>query len=420
MARQPLPVGTHGSVSIRAFIDGKWYPKAEIPDGVKPAKWEATTRYCDTDGSVNPVKRTGASETKAKTALEQACKERVGPGKTKLPPSSRFKTVAALWIDRVRVTEKGTTYDTHRRWLDGVVLPALGELRIRQCTPVRLQSFFDELAADPRDSTGKPYSANSRRGIRQVVSGVLQYAVVRGGILAANPVRQLERIKGGARSKPRAYDRKQASDFFTKIDADKIAQRYQLNQLLRFMFFTGARLGEALAVRWQELNLTDQPVKVIDPVAGEMVVPPYSVWISGNIVRVTGKGLLRHEGKTFSSQGIVGLPQAMVMTLLVMRPTGAGEREPVFPTGTGNWRCPNNLQASIRRLCARVEVDDFTSHIGRKTYGTALDSAGQTARQVSDGLRKASVTDTQNTYMGRGMANPAAAAAIGDFFTPAD
>ncbi len=416
MARRPLPVGTHGAVNVRARVDGTWYPKAKVPEGVKPDTWVASTRFRGADGNTAPIKRSGDTENKAKAALGQACREAVGSRSANLNPDSRFTTAADLWIAQVRARRSGSTYDTYRRWLDGRVRPALGELRLRECTVSRLQDFEDALAATALAS-GEPLSPNSRRQIRKVVSGVLQYAVRR-EILATNPAKQVEKIEGGTRKKPRAYDRTEAAEFLAKVDGDERARRGQLDQLIRFMFNTGTRASEVLAVRWQELNLTGKPVKVSDPVCGEMVIPPHCAWISGNIVRVTGKGLLRHGGKTFASVGLVGLPPSLVTMLLVQRPVGASDQEPVFPSTTGGWRDPNNLQTSITRLCRRIKVEDFTSHIARKTYGTALDAAAQTGREVADALRKASVRDTQETYMGRKMVNAEAPGLIDEFFRP--
>ena len=418
MARPSIPIGTHGAVNTRAFVDGTWYAKSEIPDGAKPTKWSASTRFGDADGTVNPVKRQGTSETKAKTNLEKACAERIGSRATRLAADSRFHEIAALWIERIRIQEKGTTYDTYRKWLTHRVIPAFGNVRIRLITVARLQDYFDLIATEPLPATGKPLSANSRRVIRTVISGVLQYAIRR-ELLKTNPVRDMERIRSSSRKKPRAYDRGQAAAFFAKVDADKVARRGQLDQLLRFAFNSGCRLGEVLALRWQELNLTENPVKVSDPIAGDMEIPPHSAWVSGNIVRVAGKGLLRHEGKTDGSQRIVGLPPALVTMLLVQRPVGADDYEPVFPSTIGGWREPSTVGLSIQRLCARIGVEGFTSHVARKTYATALDSAGQSARQIANALGKTSVSDTQDVYLGRDIVNMDAAALLDDFFRPA-
>ena len=56
----------------------------------------------------------------------------------------------------------------------------------------------------------------------------------------------------------------------------------------------------------------------------------------------------------------------------------------------------------------------------RKTTATALDNAGHTARQIADQLGQARVSITQDTYMGRQPANPAAAQALEHAFDDHD
>jgi integrase len=60
------------------------------------------------------------------------------------------------------------------------------------------------------------------------------------------------------------------------------------------------------------------------------------------------------------------------------------------------------------------------SHALRKTTATALDKAGHTARQIADQLGQAKVSITQDIYMGREAANPAAAEALEHAFDDPD
>ncbi|MCI2424154.1 hypothetical protein MOQ72_42850 [Saccharopolyspora sp. K220] len=69
----------------------------------------------------------------------------------------------------------------------------------------------------------KKVAANTRRGIRTVLSGVIQYAV-RHEIVDHNPVRDLSDIEGTAK-KPVAMTAERLSDFLAKLDADKAAVR---------------------------------------------------------------------------------------------------------------------------------------------------------------------------------------------------
>lgn len=436
MANRPLDIGSRGKTNLKELA---------------PGKWKASCRFRDLDGRTRPVERTGPTSRRAEAALEKALRERVAPPPPKpaataastpaapadsdiarlcglpevpttLTTSSRVKHAAAIWLDRTRRKRVGTTYDTHRRWCTARVLPEFGELLITEMTVPRLEGYFDRLAEEPSATTGRPLSANSRRGIRKVVSGILQTAV-RYGVLTINPVDQMDEIEeahGTQKKRPRAYDAETTGRFFAAIDTDPFATRSSLNVLIKMLFFTGCRIGEVLALRWQEINLTDQPVRVSDPASGEQTIPPCAAWINGNIVPIAGRGLVRHDGKTADSIGVVGLSPSMVSLLALIRPPNARPLDPVFPSGNGRWRDPNNTQTAIRRLRKRIgpEFSDFTSHFGRRTKATALDGAGMTARQIADELRKASVTDVQHSYMGRGLANPAAAGLIEDFYRP--
>lgn len=401
MARPPLPIGSHGQI----------FTKRETPEGITPVKWRASTRFRDADGVTRQVERWGSTESKAKTNLREALRSRAGVHNVQLAASSRFADAAELWIERVKVQLRATTYDTYNSYLRSIVLPAVGQLLIRECTAGRLQDVMDTL-----EGQGRP--ANTRRSVRKVLVGVMQVAV-RKGILDHNPAKQLEQIKGEG-AKPKAYDAAELQAFLAKLDADQVAVRTGLANLLRFQFGTGCRIGEALALRWCDVNLGDMPIRARDELVGEQVIPPRSIWINGNIVPVRGQGVRRHSGKTFAARRVLAMPDFLHTLLLVLRPIDAADTEPVFPSAELGWRHPSNVQKAVRRLRARMGegYEDFTTHVTRKTVATALDSDNRTAREVADQLGQANVAVAQNVYLGRGRINPDAAAAIGAFHKP--
>ncbi|MFF0268964.1 helix-turn-helix domain-containing protein [Kribbella sp. NPDC004536] len=80
------------------------------------------------------------------------------------------------------------------------------------------------------------------------------------------------------------------------------------------------------------------------------------------------------------------------------------------------YRTPRAVRVSILDLVVRAgepsvadELAWVTSHIFRKTTATALDEAGQTARQVADQLGQSRPSMTQDVYFGRKARNPEAA-----------
>lgn len=414
MARPPLGIGEHGEINTSRLS----------PEGAVPEKWRAYCLYRGKDGKTSKPERRGEGRTaeqaqKAAIAnLKKHLRELAGDNTTKLARSTRLaKAIEVFLEDNIKKRRLGTTYDEYRRWANARIIPDIGDLRLSECTPGRLQAYFDELAEKPSARTGKPLSANSRRGIRKVLSGAMKVAV-RDGALTSNPVDSLEEIEGGTKRKTRGFDGATAAVFLERLDNDRVAVRFGHNLLIKFMFHTGTRVGEAIAVRWGDVNLSDTSIELDHPIFGRWVIPPRSIWINGNLVRITGQGVVRHHGKTDGSVDIIEMTPTLRAMLTAIRPVDAQPDDPVFPSATGGHRAPDATQTIVRRLRKRIGFPEFTTHFGRRTYATALDAAGHTSRQVADALRKTSIADTQSAYMVRGLANPAAASAIEQHYRP--
>lgn len=101
------------------------------------------------------------------------------------------------------------------------------------------------------------------------------------------------------------------------------------------MMGTGVRIGAALAVSWDEVDLS----------AG-------TVWIEHAIIRVAGVGLIRRGTETATGERMLRLP-AFAVTTLRRRKLSSGDRGPVFPASRGGWRDPSNTSRDLRNAVAR-------------------------------------------------------------------
>lgn len=273
MARPPLALGTPGNIIVTPAGD----------------KYIARCRYRDHDGTTRKIERHGPTKTSARARLHDSLGQLRGDTAEPLRPHHRFQRAAEFWLTKVDAWVADgqladTTADRYRHRLDAIVLPALGQLQLAECTPGRVDAFFTRLAEQGR-------AAETRRGARTVVSGVLQQAVLHEA-LAANPVREVSRIRGKPR-KPRALTTEERRNWLRFLATDPAAVRRDLHDLSVFMLGTGVRIGEALAVREGDIDLDGVPVDE----DGQLRLVPIAA-ITGNIVYVKGKGLIRHDGKT--------------------------------------------------------------------------------------------------------------------------
>jgi len=373
MPRPPTPVGSYGNIRVRG----------------EPGNYVARAWFRDLDGQARQVERRGPSKAKATDNLKAALRDRARTG-TRITADTRIRDVAPEWLSAIdAAVEAGErspgTAEHYRRQLDRVVLPGIGELRLREATVPVLDGFVHMVQEQRGPAAAKL--------TRTVLSGVLGVAV-RHGAIRSNPVRDIGRIHTGRRKATRALTLGECRAWLAQLRADETAREKDLPDLCLFMIGTGVRVGEALALAWSEVDLD----------AG-------TVDVSHTLIRLTGVGLVRKTTKTETGERLLILPN-FVITMLRRRNPHGDATGPMFPDTLGGWRDPSNTNRALREARGSDGFAWVTSHVFRKTCATILDSAGQTPRAVADQLGHAHVSMTQNHYLGRRIANPGAAAAL--------
>ena len=401
MARPPLALGHHGSVKT-AREDGRWVSRCRVRD---------------LDGVTRRVERWGTSKTGAQAALQDELRTRRGQQPETLRVTSRFRDAAALWMEKIRERRADSTLDIYRHWLNKVVLPQLGELRLVECDVAQIDAFFSRLERaritvelDDGTTVEKPhYAASSRRTVRSIVSGILQQAVLHQAI-ASNPVRELERIespKGHSTAKPRGLTAEERRRLLAHVDSDKVAVAADLPDIIRFAIGTGLRIGELCAVRWMDVNLEGIPVVN----EHDMRLVPV-VAVRQNVYPVKGKGLAIHGGKTSMALRIVPLPEFVTFRLRARRYGDEQAEQPVFASagrdGLPTYRWPSTLRRTVRTVRAEVDLGWMTPHTWRRTYATILDDEmSLTDRAKADLMGQAKFL--KDSYVSRGELHPDAA-----------
>jgi integrase len=245
----------------------------------------------------------------------------------------RFSQAAEIWERKFKELvadgrRSPTSLDTYRRHLKNHVLPAMGEVRIGEAnTPV-----VDRVVSAIKQSAGAP----TAKSCRSVISGVMGLAV-RYGAIDTNPVREVDRIEGHAKRSPRALTAAEVSLLRKQLAADEKAVRADLPDLVTFMLATGVRIGEALAVKWDQADLKTGHVE-----------------ITHTIVRVKGEGLVRKGTKSKAGERDLLLPRWAVSMLRVRFAAGARLDEPIFADAIRGFRDPSNVRRDLREARSPV------------------------------------------------------------------
>lgn len=215
----------------------------------------------------------------------------------------------------------------------------MGNLRIREASVGRLDKFLRSIAKD---------HPSAAKGAKVVLSQLFALAVRRGA-LTTNPIRDTARLRK-PRHKVVALTDKHLHAVRTAIRhwqqpiPGKPGPRHtgDLADMVDLMLATGARIGEILALRWQDLDLAaDRP----------------TLTICGTLVFVKGKGFFRQEWtKTDAGYRMLVLPRFAVGMLLARKLSAASNpHDAIFASRRGTWLSPNNMRRQWRQARAEAQ-----------------------------------------------------------------
>jgi hypothetical protein len=174
LGRPPLSVGTFGAISTAPYGTG----------------YRAHTLYRDYDGVTRRVERHGRTKGAAERALRVALRDRVHVGaEAEITPDTKIAGLAEIWFAEISAQDRSPgTLRAYRDRLDRHIIPALGNLRVRELTT----AVVDRHLRAVRDKHG----ASLAKLCRTVPSGMAGLAT-RHDALEHNPVRDAGHISPG-------------------------------------------------------------------------------------------------------------------------------------------------------------------------------------------------------------------------------
>jgi integrase len=172
-----------------------------------------------------------------------------------LPPPDTKTRIADL-AEEVREAKRyrlrPSTFSAFEYALDKIILNELGHLRPSQVGP-------DRLALLIRDLERRGLAPSSIRRYPSPLGAIFNLALRR-GIIASNPTELLsddERPRGGGVGTHHEWEPGEIAELFSAAEelATRSESRYDYAPLVKLLTLTGLRVGEALALRWADVDL---------------------------------------------------------------------------------------------------------------------------------------------------------------------
>jgi integrase len=367
MGRISLGLGTHGQVRIVR----------------RGAGWQADTMLRDWDGVVRRVRSSGPTKSAADQSIQLVLRDRRYAGRDVITRETKFPDVANKWFAELNDLSPSTR-QRYRERLDRFIIPAFKEVRMREITVGLIDRHLNAVK--------QTHGAASAKVTKTILSGVFGLAT-RHDALPSNPCRDVARIS----VKPKRVARPISAEDFRALRewfaTDVQAQVRDLPDLVAFLAATGFRIGEACALRWEDVDLINCTASV-----------------RGTVLRVVGEGLRLSEPKSRAGRRTVELPSWCVAILMVRALEGT---ELVFPAARrrDQLRDPSNTAHHIKQAFVSMGLEDVTSHAFRRMVATMMDDAGLSPRNAADQLGHAKPSLTMDVYMTR-RNQPTGAAAV--------
>lgn len=299
--------------------------------------------------------------------------------RTTPPADPLFRDAAALWLERQKLGVKESTYIKYANLLRSYALPALGALPLTRIRPPLMEELCRTLLQSG-GARGQGLSAKTVSDLLSVVRSVLRFAGPEGAERAAS-VRLPKPSPAGKRSEPQVLSLAEQR----RLCQTLLAEPSRGNLGILLCLFTGLRVGELCALRWEDISPEDGTLRV----------------------RRTLQRLQNSEGgesrthvtvtapKSLSSVRTVPLPEALCGRL---RELGGG-RSGYFLTDSERWVEPRTMQNRFKRALRKSGVRDLNYHALRHTFATRCVELNFDVKSLSEILGHSSVSITMSRYV---------------------
>ena len=289
-----------------------------------------------------------------------------------------FEELAQLWLENYKTTVKPSTFENVKSKVEKMTEEHFKELKLKKITVAYCQKIVIKLS--------KSYVLYNH--YLSVINRIFKYAVLM-DVLNSNPFDKV--------IKPKSRQTQRKGNFLTKEELKeflKLAQTATLSYffpLVHLMAYTGLRQGEALALKWSDIDFENKKITV-DKTA----------------VRIKEKQTLQTP-KTKNSKRVISIDPTTLSILKSWKKDQIkihfkngkhfeGDGNFIFTNERAEWVHIHNFIRYFKRFIADHKLKPITPHGLRHTHASLLFSAGVEPKNISDRLGHSTVQITLDLY----------------------
>ncbi|MFW7361753.1 tyrosine-type recombinase/integrase [Vagococcus fluvialis] len=290
-----------------------------------------------------------------------------------------FKDLYDMWLKQHRLNVKPSTIATNRRFVEGHVLPHLGDMKLDDITVVYCQKLVNEWYEEYKQY---PY-------FRKVTAQIMRYGEA------------MEIMKGNPMAKtilPRKKEEEKKLQYYTKEELQHFFEcleqygNYKQLAFFRALAFTGCRKSEILSLQWEDIDLFNKTVSIGKTLA-----------IDENL------DIIIQTPKTSSSVREISLDDETIKILSRWRSiqreeyfqmgfNTTSDKQFVFTNVRNELYYPQIVNDWLKYLIKKYKLPKITPHNFRHTHASLLLQAGIPVKEVSERLGHKDIKITLEIY----------------------
>lgn len=294
--------------------------------------------------------------------------------------SELFSEIALEWLEHVQLQVKESTSNKYERILNKYILPVYGQKRTEYITHDLIESECNRLLQ---------YGGKKENGLSpKTVSDIL--SVLRSILKFAE--KKNHKIVRDGKSIQIKHHNPQMRVF--SIMEEKRLYRYLCENVtpcnvgIMLCLFTGLRVGEVCALKWEDISFTEHTLHVHHTLQR----------ISNREQTESGKKtkIVLTSPKSECSIRVIPLADDVEQLLLNYRTSASGY---VLTNDTFKFIEPRTMQNHFKRALRECNIEEANFHTTRHTFATRCIELGFDVKSLSEILGHATVNITMNRYV---------------------